>query len=408
MALVALCAMASAKGDMPRGSFVQPHLCTGWDDARWQCELSSMREAGMDFVILMSTVTTDTLGVSRAVYPTAIGGVRPAAHDVVEATLRNAAMAGMKVMIGLNFDDRWWQLARGGLPQWLEQQLELGNKVAAEIVERYSATYGDVIMGWYWVWEVEPSCCKNPIVLEVLTQALNENLDYLHALTPGKPVMLSPFMNQSTGTASECAAVWKHLLVEAHFADGDIFAPQDCIGSGFLTLESVSEWFALLREVVPTKPAVQFWANIELFDQRTWASADMGRVKRQHDLVAGSVDGYITFAYSHYISPWHKNPVLHRAYCHYVTTGELLACQSPKAVSGVKSGNGFVSWDHMVGNEWLLGYRVSRNGELVADVQLTRQGGCKCEVRADEPGCYSIAAYDVWGRQSPAVEVTVP
>ncbi len=408
LALVALCAMGSAMGEMPRGSFLQPYLCMKWDDARWQQEFASMREAGMDFVILMSTVTTDTAGVSRAIYPSAIEGVQPADEDVVEACLRNASRCGMKVMTGLNFDDRWWQLASGGMPLWLEPQLELGNKVAAEIVHRYGASYGDVMMGWYWVWEVEPSCCTNPVVLEVLTQALNVNLDCLHALTPGKPVMLSPFMNQATGTASECAAVWKHLLGEAHFADGDIFAPQDCIGSGYLTMDSVGEWFARLREVIPTKPAVRFWANLELFDQRTWASADMGRVKRQHDLVAESVDGYITFAYSHYISPWHKAEALHRAYCHYVTTGTLLDSPAPKAVTRAKYANGFVSWEHTSDNEWLLGYRVRRDGELVADMQLTRQGGCKCVLKAEQAGSYAITACDVWGRESSAVEVTVP
>ena len=394
--------------NMPRGSFLQPHLCHKWDDVRWQQEFAAMREAGMDFVILMSTADTDTAGVTRAIYPTAIEGINHSGNDVVDACLRNAQRAGMKVVIGLNFDDRWWDIGKGTAPMWLEHSLMQGNEIAAEIMRNYYPRYAEVMQGWYWVWEVEPSFCSNPIILEVLTQALNANLDFLHSLSPSLPVMLSPFMNRSLGSADNCARVWQYILSNAHFADGDIFAPQDCIGSGYLTLDCVEEWFAKLRDIIPTKPAVQFWSNIELFDQRFWTSADIGRIKLQHDAIAPFVSGFISFAYSHYVSPNLKNPVLHRAYSHYVRTGKLLQCKAPAAVSEAKCTGGILSWKGISGNEWLLGYRVRRDGVLVADCQLTHDGSCKCSINADTPGIYAITAYDAWGNESSAVEVKVP
>ena len=133
---------------MPRGSFIQSHLCMDWDDARWQSEFGSMREAGMDFIILMTTVDTDTAGVTRAIYPTAIEGIQPSPHDLVEACLRNAKNAGMKVMVGLNFDEHWWRIADGSSPVWLEQRLLQGNEIAAEIMRNYFPRYSDVISGW--------------------------------------------------------------------------------------------------------------------------------------------------------------------------------------------------------------------------------------------------------------------
>lgn len=389
---------------MPRGSFIQSHLCMDWDDARWQSEFGSMREAGMDFIILMTTVDTDTAGVTRAIYPTAIEGIQPSPHDLVEACLRNAKNAGMKVMVGLNFDEHWWRIADGSSPVWLEQRLLQGNEIAAEIMRNYFPRYSDVISGWYWVWEIEPSFCANPIVMEVLTQALNVNLDFLHSLKPSLPVMLSPFMNCSLGDSDNCARVWKQILTNAHFADGDIFAPQDCIGSGYLTPDCVEEWFSKLHDIIPANPAVRFWANIELFDQRFWTSADVGRVKRQHDVLAPYVDGFISFAYSHYVSPHYKNPALHRAYCEWVRSGELEVHDAPHSVSGLCYADGMLKWNAVVGNEWLMGYRVRRDGVLVADIQLNRQGDCRCSVGVTQTGEYSVTAYDVWGVESlPAI-----
>ncbi|MGN1246165.1 MAG: DUF4434 domain-containing protein [Muribaculaceae bacterium] len=393
---------------MPRGSFLQHHLCRNWTDSRWQQEFKAMREAGMDFVILMSTVDTDTAGITRAIYPTAIEGIIHSGNDVLEACLRNAANAGIKVVIGLNFDDRWWQIGSGTPPLWLEHSLMQGNDIAAEIMRNYFPRYANVIQGWYWVWEVEPSFCNNPVILEVLTQALNVNLDFLHGLSPSLPVLLSPFMNQSLGSSDNCAHVWQHILTNAHFADGDIFAPQDCIGSGYLSPDCVEEWFEKLHNIIPEKPAVRFWGNIELFDQRFWTSADIGRVKRQHDAIAPYVDGFISFAYSHYVSPHLKHPVLHRAYSQYASTGEIPAVKAPAAVSDAQYSSGKIFWRGITGNEWLLGYRVRRDGELVADCQLARDGSCVCNIEAPISGCCTITAYDVWGNESEAVAVKVP
>ena len=120
------------------------------------------------------------------------------------------------------------------------------------------------------------------------------------------------------------------------------------------------------------------------------------------------MSGFISIAYSHYVSPNLKNPVLHRAYSHYVRTGKLLQCKAPAAVSEAKCTGGILSWNGISGNEWLLGYRVRRDGVLVADCQLTHDGSCKCSINADTPGIYAITAYDAWGNESSAVEVKVP
>ncbi|MFR7498675.1 MAG: hypothetical protein ACLUVZ_15990 [Bacteroides stercoris] len=58
----------------------------------------------------------------------------------------------------------------------------------------------------------------------------------------------------------------------------------DCVGSGFLKPED-GTWFSTGR-VIPASPKINFWANIESFDQRFWTTAPLNRIKMQADNVA--------------------------------------------------------------------------------------------------------------------------
>ena len=59
---------------------------------------------------------------------------------------------GIKVFVGLNFNERWWKVDYDA--RWLLEQMEMGNKVADELVVLYKEKYPDAMYGWYWVWEV--------------------------------------------------------------------------------------------------------------------------------------------------------------------------------------------------------------------------------------------------------------
>lgn len=408
---VCLCSAASCGGrkdtltDGPRpairGSFIQPYLFEDWDDARWQTEFDNLRHAGMDFIIFMHTVHADVDDAPQAVYPTALPGIRPGRKDLLEDCLRNAEKAGFKVFAGLNFDERWWSLGTGPV-DWLIESLQQGNDIAAEIAERYKSRYPETLHGWYWVWEVEPSVCSEQPARELLVQALNINLDCLRKITPEMPVLISPFMNSLSGSSDNCMEVWKYVLEHARFKDGDIFAPQDCVGSGYLDIGEVEEWFGKLASIIPDEPEIRFWGNVEMFDQRFWTSADVDRVVRQMELIRPFVSGYISFAYSHYYSPEEKNPAIHEAYCSYVESGKMPRLKTPPAVKGLRadSREKILTWNALTEKN-LMGYRIYRDGELAADLQLDRDGLCPCRWRYTGVGCtYEVSAYDVWGNES--------
>ena len=240
------------------GSFIQPWLVADWDDARWQQEYAMLSEAGIHRLIFMHTVHTDKEGKAQAVYPTRIEGIAPGTNDLLDGCLRNAQKAGFEVIVGLNFDERWWNTSKW-TPEWITEQMMLGNRVAQEITENYRSRYPGTLKGWYWVWEIEASFIVNsPELGDLLVNALNINLDCLTRLTPDLSVILSPFMNSQRCTAEAHAKVWGGILRNAHLKDGDILAPQDCVGSGFLKPEETAQWFKALAAVIPDSHKINF------------------------------------------------------------------------------------------------------------------------------------------------------
>ncbi len=409
--LLIVCVPLSAQimNQLPiRASFIQPHLFTQWDDSQWQKEFTYLKEAGMDMLIFMHTVLSSEQG-RISFYPSQLEGVKGSENDLMENCLRNARLAGFKVIIGLNFDDCWWKPETWS-KEWLTEQMELGNRVAAELIERYKSRYPDTMYGWYWVWEIIDSYCKDPLIRNQLVSALNINLDFLHTQTPDMPILLSPFMNSTQSTKESCAEVWQYILSHGHFKDGDIFAPQDCVGSGFLKEEEAPQWFEALSRVIPATPKIQFWGNVELFDQRFWTTATPARLKRQIDALRPYVSNFISFAYSHYYSPRSKKTIIHRAYVHYMKTGTLPDVPIPPAVNSLRreidAGKQYLTWKAPVDKSAIMGYRVYRDGVLIDDVQPKHEEEYyRSHEIGEEKGVYVVVAYNVCGEEAPPVSV---
>lgn len=394
------------------GSFIQPWLVADWDDARWQQEYAMLSEAGIHRLIFMHTVHTDKEGKAQAVYPTRIEGIAPGTNDLLDGCLRNAQKAGFEVIVGLNFDERWWNTSKW-TPEWITEQMMLGNRVAQEITENYRSRYPGTLKGWYWVWEIEASFIVNsPELGDLLVNALNINLDCLTRLTPDLSVILSPFMNSQRCTAEAHAKVWGGILRNAHLKDGDILAPQDCVGSGFLKPEETAQWFKALAAVIPASPKINFWANIESFDQRFWTTAPLNRIKMQADNVAPYVSDMITFAYSHYYSPERIRPALHRAYCQWAKSSELPAAARPAQVNSLsieKDGEKtLLKWTFNPQEPTLLGHHIYKDGILIGDVQSNHwtatatpdTATATFDLTGKGNGHYEVRAYNVIGEEA--------
>lgn len=370
-----LTATASAvKKPKSDGTFIQSYLVRNWTDERWQQEFAALKQAGMHYLVLGSTLNTDKEGKMYSIFPSKLPGVvNRYGNDLVENCLRNAKLAGIKVFIGLNFDEKWWTTPINS--PWITEQMELGNRLAKELVDRYKSRYGGTMYGWYWVWEVDNIKATTPAAHAQLAAALNINLHFLNGLTPDMPFMLCPFFNYRLGSSQETANMWKNVFSAANFKEGDIFAPQDCIGAGGLEMQVLDEWFAALKTAVDTKPGLLFWVDTETFDQRFWTSAPLDRFVKQMEIVAPYVSNYITFAYSHYYSPGYNNPQFHKDYLYYTRQGKL---PEEDVQGGIEHTVVNRQNDHSLEFSWsvkssteknVAGYYIFLNDSLYADCQ---------------------------------------
>jgi len=94
------------------------------------------------------------------------------------------------------------------------------------------------------------------------------------------------------------------------------------------------------------------------------------------------VDKIITFAYSHYYSPFLKKENFHEGYLHYVQNGSLPETGIPEPVEELiveKKQNGEVVlyWNEPGNIENIVGYFIYRNGNLIGDIQYNSNNWCE-------------------------------
>ena len=399
----------NAASNIPQfsGSFIQEFLVCDWDDARWNQEMQMLKEAGMKYLIYAPSLLEDEKGKLTSTYPSLLTKKKNQ-NRTLEKCLRSAQANDIKVFVGLNFNDRWWKVNYDEV--WLSNQMELGNKVADELLALYKEKYPDAMYGWYWVWEVANVDGLTEEHQTTLANALNINLDHLTKVAPDMPFLLSPYMNRKLGlNADEYSKMWQNVFAKTHFRWGDIFSPQDCVGAGGLELNLVSDWFSALKRAVKSKPGLKYWANVETFDQRYWVSAPLERVKKQLANVNGYVGNIICFAYSHYNSPAEVNVDFHHAYCEYRKTGKLPDVDTPKQVSSVsvrKVAKGMeIKWT-VNDMKHVDGYCIYRDGEVIRKMQIRHGQLPKSFIDKDgNANCiYEVSVYNVLGKESAKVK----
>lgn len=297
------------------GSFIQPWFVHEWSDARWDEEMKMLKKAGMKYLIYASALSTEDNGNRTAIYPTNISNVTTVDNSL-EKCLKSAQENGIKIFIGINFNNYWWKCDMSS--SWLQDEMEEGNKVIDELINLYENKYPDAFYGWYWTWEVANIGLETVPKKDGLANALNVNLDHINKVSPQMPLMLSPFMNHVYSTASQYAEMWKYVFSKTHFRKGDIFVPQDCVGGGGLTIDIVEQWFAELKKAVDSKDGLLFWANTEIFTT-DGQPAPFDRVKEQIKKVNPYISDYICFAYSHYYSPYVVNLKYNNDYLDYIS-----------------------------------------------------------------------------------------
>lgn len=375
------------------GSFIQHWYVSSWTPAQWDAEMKILSDAGMEYLVFT---------------PVKSGEEAPD-YNALGKCLQSAATAGIKVFVGTNFHEKWWD---GSITAaWLNERMTEGVEIAREVYKRYGTTYKKSLYGWYWDWEVDNASWNTR--KQMLTDAWNITLDGLSGIDASMPLLFCPFMNPVYGTAKQYGDFWKEVFPALHLRKGDIFAPQDCVGAAGLPVTTVKSWFYQFAEAVKTVDGLQLWADIELFEQFNYhgeakfATAPFSRMVRQIAAVEPFVSGILCFAYSHYYSPAVVREEYHNAYKAYIKDGKEPSVAVPGSVNSTSKevGTGVaLSWTKSTRKD-VDGFAIYKNGKLLLKLQV-REGQYPLyffDYEGKASDSYQIAVYNLNGDESEKV-----
>lgn len=413
------------------GTFLADSVFRNWTDADWEKEFEAYREIGLKYLVMTSNIVRRKDGSCGVCYPTKLPGFKESydGRDLIGALLRNAQKYGLKVFMGLNFDDNWWDYFWDTdyttvNRQWLYDQMKLGNQIADELYEMYHETYPDAFYGWYWIWEFWNSTAMTLNTkgrmqnIRIFANCLNISLEHFTELNPAMPMMLSPYANLKLETSKQdLYSMWKDILAAANFRDGDILCPQDSVGAGGVTFDQFEDFYEAFRKAADTKPGLKLWANNEDFVFSDWSSSCLDRFVKQLELSDPYVEQHLTYAYNCFYSPVNANPGYHAAYKRYYETGKL-ACAIPEPPVRIKAEaegeSTVIRWDFDSDKKAVAGFDVYRDNVYIGGTRWKRFDGketapdLECsftddkisEVKEKAEVEYAVAAVDFDGNNS--------
>ena len=296
----------TAAAEAPRftGTFLQllaDHA--SWDQARWETLFAAMRAIGVDEVVVQWSVNGDA--------PTyASKHFKAAPQESLPAVLQAAQAQGMRLVLGLVHDPDYWgkikrdpKLIRVYCRWLLLNSLEAAREVVALAKDNSAFT------GFYIPQEIDDRSWLDPEREKVLHEFLGNLTDGLHAIAPGKSVVISGFSN-AFAEPLVLRQFWQRLLGEtgidrALFQDG-IGVAKLRPGEAGIFLEAVSQAAqAAGRTFTPIVETFTQVDGVPLNDKPFKAEpASLERITRQLH-VADDIphSGILAFSLPEYCSP---------------------------------------------------------------------------------------------------------
>lgn len=346
------------------GIFIAPELISDATQAEWNDTVAAMADIGIDTLIVQYCLQTDPLNGRQAYFPYSVGDTaadaasHPQRRHQIGYILSAAKNENMKVYLGLQLAEReWFDQNQYRSDAWLDSQKQLSLNLANELWQTYGGTYGSVIEGWYLPFEFESSAeyyyedaaCTIPhdyfpqlasAYYNPLTAALKSHSGY-----GSKSILISPLMYW----ADDKAAWSRHLTTVLLDSKIDIVAPQDGIGFGTQTHDTIGDWYRVTRSAIDAlntgrSQPVRLWGNCENYSRlRNPNESDpierikpmaIGKFIDSLNIVKPYVDNLITFSVHRWSTAFASDRELgvnrsyYDAYKRYVTTGERSASKT--------------------------------------------------------------------------------
>ena len=405
------------------GNFMQPGAFKNYSAQQMKSHLQTMYDVGIDILILQWSFENTSDGVTSVYYDASFESAdksslyNESGKNLLGNILKAAEEVGVKVFVGLNNNDEWWEKAVSDR-SWLADQADLGIKGAKQIYDTYKEQYPNALYGWYFVFEMY-NTATTQTMMENAAFLLNGFCDGLTEIDGEMPMMLSPFLS-AYGTEPEVTGQqWKEIFAMTRFRDGDIFCCQDSVGAGYISIDQLEGYYREIKKAVDTKEGLHFWANNEDFDLSNSSTAPLNRFLKQLQISSSYVEAHVTFAYSHYQHPDMGKTGYHNAYKTYYETGKLPenTLTAPEVSFDMEEDGSAVTLSGSIQNpdKTVAGIRILKNGEELQAIDLTREYG-KSSISFsftdhDNAGSgtaeYEICGIDYCGSDGPAAKLTV-
>jgi hypothetical protein len=274
------------------GTFIQlwrDHL--GWPREQWQQRLATMHSLGC------KTVFVQWVGIDGEAGP-----AWTAPDALLQGLLDGCAQLGMKVHLGLPYDDRWWKVIGGADTGALDGYLASTATRTAAWMREAPWPRHRAFEGWYLPYEIEQYSWSDAAHVERLVGWLN-TLSAVASTTSGRAPRVSTFHSRLK-TDATLAGLWSVLL------DRTQVFPMIQDGAGAEGLAAY-EPLQPLHDLFVSR-AVEFDLIVELFENLPPAqpgdndfaarSASIARVKSQwniarnygaRDIVAFAIDPWV-------------------------------------------------------------------------------------------------------------------
>lgn len=275
-------------------SFIQYWFAQNWKYDRWLNELSMLQNIGISEIILQSVADTR---IKYAVYPTKIAGYICNDIDMVETVLQAADSIGMKVRIGLGFNDRWW-IMNAFNKRWLNSEAEINKSIVKEIKEMYGNH--NSFNGWYIPYEYYQLTAPTKIQQSNLNGFLKQ-ITFEIKSNSSKNIMIAPFYY---GKLSLLTSLPTWAKMNENILKGteiDIVALQDSIGAGFNKMALLDSLYLYTKKATDALGIV-LYADTETFavESAKNVSGLQIRISEQISMEKKYVKGFVAFSINHY------------------------------------------------------------------------------------------------------------
>ncbi len=399
------CAYAATPSETTRidgidGTFIQPWLYMTYDEEQWDNEMKTLKEIGVDYLIMGDVANHNTDGTWTVYYPSELDFLSGyTVYDALEPILSHCAEYDIKLYLGMGLDCAWnSDITTAEGREANKQYMTQCNQITTELYNKYKAAYPDTYYGFYFVTELFNTVSMNTDTgIDAYAEGLDEMftmvLDNCNALDPTMPLLFSPYVN-IFGYAFSCINIdrfteyWAEVLGRIPFRDGDMICPQDSCGGGGMDTAHIAEWTQAYRNAVDRANAVRgtkllLGTNAEMFIQ-----PDADRMSSPHgvsytgikdvrdftfrlETADQYVDALFCFAYPHNYSPYNNLPQYHACFMEYLETGEIESVPPTPptdAVITIKEENGIqypqLTFSGMTDNTAVAHTNIYKNGKL--------------------------------------------